>query len=606
VWLAGPAGDLRPQPFRYQRAQPGAGSQGPNLPPPPARPAAAAAKAAAAKAAAVLAKAAPAAVPATLVEDYSSYEYIARYTQNFSEERVLGSGVYGTVYHGIGGSPNFAAFAAKRLECSDEDQRRRLERMTQAEIRVLTTFAHPNIISLLGHCLHPDGAILVYDYQPGGSLDQKLRKVGEVPQLTWGRRSLIVSGLLAAVSYLHRHDPNGPCYHRDIKPANIMLTASLSPKLSDCGLSRFLPQDRPGQNRMTMQLTTGAGPAGTPGFMCRRYVSTGKFDEKSEVYSLGVTILQLITAEQGFSSSFEDLIELADAESILQGHDKGIPPENPVDHEILQKLCAMAVASVQPYLRRITVMPLLRQAQECSALQTPAEIPALKNELERISSELQRFRSQERAALQERKECQLCFHPCSGQGTLHCPNQHVICQTCASAMVVSHLERVSDSDTMLQQHRESGGRIPCARNNPAMQPRCTEFYTDQGLARALADEAFLFYRALQDEAVENRIWNEQNQRFQEQIQRRLLEQQTHQQQEADTVEFLRREYPNARMCPRCRCGPVTNERCFDLQSHHGQAQGRSRFNNACQQCGFFTPDWNQWLPWDGVLRGQQR
>lgn len=105
-------------------------------------------------------------------------------------------------------------------------------------------------------------------------------KVGEVPQLTWGRRSLIVSGLLAAVSYLHRHDPNGPCYHRDIKPANIMLTASLSPKLSDCGLSRFLPQDRPGQNRMTMQLTTGAGPAGTPGFMCRRYVSTGKFDEK--------------------------------------------------------------------------------------------------------------------------------------------------------------------------------------------------------------------------------------------------------------------------------------------------------------------------------------
>lgn len=101
------------------------------------------------------------------------------------------------------------------------------------------------------------------------------------PQLTWGRRSCIVSGLMSAVSYLHHHDSKGPCYHRDIKPANIMLTISLSPKLSDCGLSRFLPQDRPDQPRRTMQLTTGAGPAGTPGFMCRRYISTGQFDAKS-------------------------------------------------------------------------------------------------------------------------------------------------------------------------------------------------------------------------------------------------------------------------------------------------------------------------------------
>jgi len=93
-------------------------------------------------------------------------------------------------------------------------------------------------------------------------------------QLTLGRRGSIVSGLLAAVSYLHHHDGQGPCYHRDIKPANIMLTASLSPKLSDCGLSRFLPHDRPGQSRQTLQLTQG-GPLGTPGFMCPRYVATG-------------------------------------------------------------------------------------------------------------------------------------------------------------------------------------------------------------------------------------------------------------------------------------------------------------------------------------------
>ncbi|CAK9078155.1 unnamed protein product [Durusdinium trenchii] len=481
-------------------------------------------------------------------------------------------------------------FAAKRLECQDAQQREQLERMTAAEIRVLTTFAHPNIIALLGHCSHRDGAILVYEFQPEGSLDQHLIKDEKARQLTWGRRSSIVSGLLAAVSYLHHHNPEGPCYHRDIKPGNIMLTASLSPKLGDCGLSRFLPRDRPGQSRMTMQLTQGAGPAGTPGFMCKRYVETGKFNDKSEVYSIGITILQII--------------------EIARRPDPRVPANGP-DLETLKKLSAMAAASVQRFSKRIQVMPLLRQAREAASTLSTSEVPALKSEVERMAAELRRLRLAEEKAAELAaaltKRCELCFDEVSVEqvGSLMCPNEHLICSDCSPDMVRNFLERIGASDTMLDDHSSRGGLIPCVRHNPAFQPQCSRHYTDQSLARALPDEIFVGYRAAQDDVTENRIWHQHNQRFQEEVsrmQRQLEGEQATKREEAASTEFLRRQYPNAKMCPRCRCGPVINENCFDLQSHHNEASGRSRINNSCQQCGFFTRDWNQWLPWDGVLR----
>ncbi|CAK9065164.1 unnamed protein product [Durusdinium trenchii] len=99
---------------------------------------------------------------------------------------------------------------------------------------------------------------------------------------------------------------------------------------------------------------------------------------------------------------------------------------------------------------------------------------------------------------------------------------------------------------------------------------------------------------------------ERRQRQAESRQRQAESRQATRREEAASAEFLRRQYPNAKMCPRCRCGPVINENCFDLQSHHNEASGRSRINNACQQCAFFTRDWNEWLQWDGVLRQGNR
>mmetsp|Transcript_8599 Transcript_8599/g.20423 ORF Transcript_8599/g.20423 Transcript_8599/m.20423 type:complete len:974 (-) Transcript_8599:50-2971(-) len=542
------------------------------------------------------------------------YDYIARCTDNFSAEQILGAGAYGTVYHGVDiASESFVEFAAKRLECEDPQQREGLERMTEAEIRVLTAFAHPNIIALHGYCLHPDGAILVYEFLPEGSLDQHLGADEKAVRLTWGRRSSIVAGLLAAVSYLHHHDPAGPCYHRDIKPANIMLTASLSPKLGDCGLSRFLPEDRPGQSRMTMQMTAQGGFRGTPGFMCPRYVDTGSFNDKSEVYSIGVTILQILTAQQNFTATFpdgstlSDLIDEREAETIIANCDKRLPLAGS-DLDIIRKLSAMVTTAVQRFAKRTSLMPLLRQAREAAASAPLDEVMGLKSEVDRMAEELRRLRM--RGAMPSEPEkpdpgqrCELCFEDTAD--SLACPNNHHICADCAPQMVRNFLERVGASDAMLDDHRDRGGFIPCVRHNPAFQPQCSGHYTDQALARALPDEVFVAYRAAQDDVTENRIWSEHNQRFQDEVsrlQREYERQQSARHEHVASAEFLRRQYPNAKMCPQCRCGPVINENCFDLQSHHNEVAGRSRINNSCQQCGFFTRDWNQWLPWDGVLR----
>ena len=169
---------------------------------------------------------------------------------------------------------------------------------------MLTNFVHPNIIPLLGHCLHRDGAVLVYEFQPQGRLDAHLMNDQKAQQLSWGRRSSIVAGLLVAVSYLHHHNPQEPCYHRDIKPGNVMLTASFVPKLGDCGLSRFLPQDRPGQSGMTMQLTQGAGAAGTPGFMCQRYLSSGG------LVDLGPSCPRVFAFQSGPTPAYSDICHI--------------------------------------------------------------------------------------------------------------------------------------------------------------------------------------------------------------------------------------------------------------------------------------------------------
>ena len=215
---------------------------------------------------------------------------MAQCTADWAEDRKLGGGGggYGKVYKAADRSVSPAIeFAATRLVCQNEEERKMLNKMTDVEIKKLTAFTHPNIIRLLGYCRTEDMMVLLHEYEQLGTVHKHLLRDDLAGKLSWQDRARIVKGLLSAIKHLHTYDPAGPCYHRDVKPGNLVLTESGDAKLFDCGLAQMV-----GGPWLTGD---GAlGPPGTPGFMCPKYQRTGVFNEKSEVYSIGITILQML------------------------------------------------------------------------------------------------------------------------------------------------------------------------------------------------------------------------------------------------------------------------------------------------------------------------
>jgi hypothetical protein len=123
----------------------------------------------------------------------------------------------------------------------------------------------------------------------------------------------------------------------------------------------------------------------------------------------------------------------------------------------------------------------------------------------------------------------------------------------------------------------------------------------------LSDELFSQHRAAQDAVVEQRLFDQLQHRFQEELAaaRDVGNTLARTQQDAEaTAEYMRRQFPNAVQCPRCGAGPVIPEHCYDLQAHHGEMaeQGRGRISNACPACGFFSRERGDWLMWNGQMR----
>jgi hypothetical protein len=125
----------------------------------------------------------------------------------------------------------------------------------------------------------------------------------------------------------------------------------------------------------------------------------------------------------------------------------------------------------------------------------------------------------------------------------------------------------------------------------------------------LSDDLFRQFRAAQDAVVEQRLFDQMQHRFQEELAavRAELERgnalaRTQQDAEA-TAEFMRRQYPNAVQCPRCGAGPVIPENCYNLQTHHGEnARGGGQISNACPACRFFSRERGDWVTWNGQMR----
>ncbi|TYI59003.1 hypothetical protein E1A91_D10G002800v1 [Gossypium mustelinum] len=223
-------------------------------------------------------------------------EEIEEATDNFSPSRKIGEGGYGPVYKCY---LDHTPVAVKVLR--PDAAQGRLQFMQ--EIEVLSCIRHPNMVLLLGAC--PEFGILVYEYMSNGSLDDCLFRKRKIPALSWPIRFRIAADIAIGLLFLHQTKPE-PIVHRDLKPANILLDHNFVSKIGDVGLARLVPAVA--ENVTQVRVTSAAG---TFCYIDPEYQQTGVLGVKSDIYSLGILLLQLITAKQpmGLAHYVEQAIE---------------------------------------------------------------------------------------------------------------------------------------------------------------------------------------------------------------------------------------------------------------------------------------------------------
>ncbi|KAK8917091.1 Proline-rich receptor-like protein kinase PERK9 [Platanthera zijinensis] len=227
-----------------------------------------------------------------------SFEELHQITDSFSEQNLLGEGGFGSVYKGI--LPDGREVAVKQLKIGGGQG----EREFKAEVEIISRVHHRHLVSLVGYCIEENQRLLVYDFVPNDTLHYHLHGQGN-PVMDWEGRVRVAAGAARGIAYLHE-DCHPRIIHRDIKSSNILLDNNFEAQVSDFGLAR-LAMDA------WTHVTTRV--MGTFGYLAPEYASTGKLTEKSDVFSFGVVLLELITGRKPVDSSQplgdESLVEWA-------------------------------------------------------------------------------------------------------------------------------------------------------------------------------------------------------------------------------------------------------------------------------------------------------
>ncbi|KAI6704388.1 hypothetical protein NL676_007350 [Syzygium grande] len=212
--------------------------------------------------------------------DFSTIEAA---TDNFSNSKKLGQGGFGAVY--MGQLPNGLRIAVKRLSRNSGQG----EVEFKNEVMLLARLQHRNLVRLLGFCLEGVERLLIYEFLPNSSLDQIIIDPLKRANLNWDRRHKIIMGVARGLLYLHE-DSRLRIIHRDLKASNILLDSEMNPKISDFGMARLfeLDQTQAETNRIV----------GTFGYMAPEYAIHGNFSVKSDVFSFGVLVLEIVSGQR--------------------------------------------------------------------------------------------------------------------------------------------------------------------------------------------------------------------------------------------------------------------------------------------------------------------
>ncbi|GFS29475.1 cysteine-rich RLK (RECEPTOR-like protein kinase) 34 [Actinidia rufa] len=218
---------------------------------------------------------------------------IAEATNNFSFSNKIGEGGFGSVYKAIsvalsnitiGQLSTGQEIAVKRLS---EDSHQGLHEFKN-EVILISKLQHRNLVRLLGCCVQGGERMLIYEYMSNGSLSSFIFD-NRSNSLTWSRRFNIIVGIARGLLYLHR-DSRLRIIHRDLKASNVLLDGEMNPKISDFGIARAFGGDQLLDKTRTVM--------GTYGYMSPEYIIHGLFSMKSDVFSFGVLVLEIVSGKR--------------------------------------------------------------------------------------------------------------------------------------------------------------------------------------------------------------------------------------------------------------------------------------------------------------------
>ncbi|XP_009364395.1 probable serine/threonine-protein kinase PBL9 [Pyrus x bretschneideri] len=222
-----------------------------------------------------------------------SFNNLKMATRNFRPDSVLGEGGFGSVFKGWIDENSFTAakpgtgivLAVKRL--NQESYQGHREWL--AEVNYLGQLYHPNLVKLIGFCLEDEHRLLVYEFMPRGSLENHLFRRGSYfHPLSWNLRIKVALGAARGLAFLHSAETK--VIYRDFKTSNILLDSNYNAKLSDFGLAKDGPTGD--KSHVSTRIM------GTYGYAAPEYLATGHLTAKSDIYSFGVVLLEMLSGRR--------------------------------------------------------------------------------------------------------------------------------------------------------------------------------------------------------------------------------------------------------------------------------------------------------------------